>query len=217
MTNKINIALLISGSGRTLQNFIDKINNGYINANIKLVISSNPSAYGVERAKKHGIKTAIINPNDFTGTKLYSEAITTILDKQDVDLILLAGFSHFYYIPDKYIGKVMNIHPSLIPSFCGKGFYGHLVHEAAVEYGVKISGCTVHFADNKYDNGPIILQRTIEITEDDTPETLAEKVFKEECLAFPEAVKLFADGKLKIVGRKVMISTRSQTKPFGNT
>lgn len=205
MANKINLALLISGSGRTLQNFIDKIGNGYINANIKLVISSNPSAYGVERAKKHDIETVIINPNDFNGTKMFSQAITTVLEKRYVDLILLAGFSHFYNIPDKYSGKVMNIHPSLIPSFCGKGFYGHLVHKAVIEYGVKISGCTAHFADNKYDNGPIILQRTVQVMEDDTPETLAEKVFKEECIAYPEAVRLFADGELKIVGRKVMI------------
>lgn len=205
MSNRINLALLISGNGRTLQNFIDRIEGEDINANIQIVISSNPDAYGLTRAKKYGIETNVINPCDFNGTKEFSHAITAELDKYLINLILLAGFSHFYHIPEKYIGRVMNIHPSLIPSFCGKGYYGHLVHEAVIDYGAKISGCTVHFADNHYDNGPVILQRPVQVMENDTPETLAERVFQEECIAYPEAVRLFTDGRLKIVGRKVKV------------
>lgn len=205
MPNRAELAVLISGEGRTLQNLIDKIKDGSLNAAIKIVISSNPNAYGLYRAQKNGIQTLVINPCDFTETKGFSHAITTELEKYRLDLILLAGFIHFYCLPDKYLGKVMNIHPSLLPSFCGKGLYGHNVHKAVIDRGVKVSGCTVHFADNHYDNGPIILQRVVQVMDDDTCETLAERVFKEECIAFPEAIRLFTDGRLKIVGRKVEI------------
>lgn len=205
MTNNIGLAVLISGEGRTLQNLIDRIADGSCNATIKVVISSNPNAYGLERAKRHGIQTAVISPRAFGEAKRFSYMITAELDKYAVDLILLAGLIHFYHIPRKYIGRVMNIHPGLIPAFCGKGLYGHLVHEAVIAHGVKVSGCTVHFANNQYDSGPIILQRVVQVLDDDTPETLAERVFKEECIAYPEAIRLFAEGRLKIVGRKVKI------------
>mgnify|MGYP001587054524 CR=1 FL=1 len=205
--NKINLSVLISGSGRTLKNIIDKIEDGYLNAAIKLVISSNPKATGLQWAEKYGIQTSIINRADFKNTDEFSHAITGQVDKFSIDLILLAGFIHFYRIPDKYFGKVMNIHPGLIPAFCGKGYYGRQVHKAVIDYGAKVSGCTVHFADNKYDNGPIILQRTVQIKDDDTPETLGERVFQEECISYPEAIKLFAEGKLEISGRRVKIGS----------
>ncbi len=205
MSNKIKLATLISGGGTTLQNLIDRIEDGSLDASIDLTISSSANAPGLQRAKKRGITTCAINPSDFDGTEEFSSAITKQLDRQPIDLILLAGFLHFYRIPDKYIGKVMNIHPSLIPSFCGKGNYGKIAHKAALDYGAKISGCTVHFADNQYDNGPIILQRAVPVMENDTPETLAERVFNEERIAYPEAVRLFAEGKLKIEGRRVRI------------
>jgi len=208
MPEKINLAVLISGSGRTLQNFIDKINSGEINAVIQIVISSNPKAYGLVRARECSIKAEVVNPCDYDGTERFSAAINARLKELPVDLILLAGFSHFYKIPEMYACKVMNIHPGLIPAFSGKGYYGHFVHEAAIRYGVKISGCTVHFADNKYDNGPIIVQRTVAVMENDTPDTLAEKVFMEECIAYPEAVRLFAEGKLRLEGRKVIIGEK---------
>jgi folate-dependent phosphoribosylglycinamide formyltransferase PurN len=117
----------------------------------------------------------------------------------------MAGFNCLYEIPDKYMGKVMNIHPALIPSFCGRDYWGEKVHQAALDYGVKVSGCTVHFADNDYDNGPIILQRTVPVVEGDTPKSLAERVFEEECRAYPDAIRLFQQGRLKIEGRKVTI------------
>lgn len=205
MAKKISLAVLISGSGTTLKNFIDKIDEGVLDASIKIVISSNPNAYGLNYAKDNKIDTDVINPKDFNGKFEFSQAITNEIDKYSIDLILLAGFSHLFHIPDKYIGKVMNIHPSLIPGFCGKGFFGHHVHEAVIKSNVKISGCTVHFADNEYDHGPVVLQRQVCVKNDDTPDTLASKVGNEERIAYPEAIKLFAEGKLKIVGGTVKI------------
>lgn len=202
---KIKLAALISGRGSTLKNLIDRVDEGSLDVSIKIVISSNSKAFGLNHAKDSGIDTSVISPQDFNGTMEFSDALTEELDKHSVDLVLLAGFSHFFHISDKYKGKVMNIHPGLIPSFCGRGYYGIHVHKAVLDYGAKISGCTVHFADNKYDNGPIILQRTVPVMENDTPDTLAERVAQEEHLAYPEAIKLFADGKLKIIGRKVKI------------
>lgn len=206
MIKKINLGVLISGSGNTLQNFIDHIEKGKLHATIQIVISSKPNVVGLDRARKHNIPTAVIPYSNYNNDiDTFSRAITAKLDTYPIDLVTLAGFVHFYKIPENYKGKVMNIHPGLIPAFCGHHYYGKKVHEAAINYGVKVSGCTVHFADNVYDNGPIIIQRAVPVLEDDTPDTLAERVFKEECEAYPEAIRLFAEGRLKIEGRKVGI------------
>jgi len=201
----LNLAILISGSGTTLQNLIDKINDKTLNANIQIVISSAPDTYGVKRAEQNNIPVTIVQRKGFNNSEIFSNTIINEIEKYSVDLIILAGFLHLFKIPDKYTGKVMNIHPGLIPSFCGKGYYGHHVHEAVIESGVKVSGCTVHFVDNEYDCGPIIIQRVVQVHEDDSPETLAQRVFKEECIAYPEAINLFAEGRLKIEERKVRI------------
>ena len=201
----LNLAILISGSGTTLQNLIDKINDNTLNARIQIVICSSPDAYGVKRAKQNGIPTATVQHKDYNQSEIFSNTIIKEIEKYPVDLIILAGFLHLFKIPDTYTGKVMNIHPGLIPAFCGKGFYGQYVHTAAIDSGVKISGCTVHFVDNEYDSGPIIIQRTVHVHADDSPDTLAQKVFKEECIAYPEAIRLFAEGRLKIEGRKVRV------------
>ncbi len=205
VSNMLNLAILISGSGTTLQNLIDKINDKTLNANIQIVISSAPDTYGIKRAEQNNIPVAIVQRKDYNNSEIFSNTIINEIEKYSVDLIILAGFLHLFKIPDKYTGKVMNIHPGLIPSFCGKGYYGHHVHEAVIESGVKVSGCTVHFVDNEYDCGPIIIQRVVQVHEDDSPETLAQRVFKEECIAYPEAINLFAEGRLKIEGRKVRI------------
>jgi phosphoribosylglycinamide formyltransferase-1 len=202
----LNLAILISGSGTTLQNIIDKINGNTLNARIQVVVSNSPDAHGIKRAEKNGIPTAIVQRKDHNQSETFSNAIIEEIEKYPVDLIILAGFLHLFKIPDRYAGKVMNIHPGLIPSFCGKGYYGHHVHKAAIESGVKISGCTVHFVDNEYDRGPIVIQRAVHVNADDTPDTLAQKVFKEECIAYPEAIRLFAEGRLEIDGEKVRIS-----------
>ena len=204
-SNMLNLAILISGSGTTLQNLIDRINDKTLNANIQIVISSAPDTHGIKRAEQNSIPVAIVERKGFDNSDNFSNTIINEIEKYSVDLIILAGFLHLFKIPDKYTGKVMNIHPGLIPSFCGKGYYGHHVHESVIESGVKVSGCTVHFVDNEYDCGPIIIQRVVQVHEDDSPETLAQRVFKEECIAYPEAINLFAEGRLKIEERKVRI------------
>jgi len=205
MPKTTNLAVLLSGSGKTLQNLIDKIGDKTLNAKIQIVISSSPDAYGLKRAKKNNIPATVVKYSDYNSAEIFSNAIIKEIEEYPIDLIILAGFMHLFRIPEKYSGKVMNIHPGLIPSFCGKGYYGHHVHEAAIESGVKVSGCTVHFVDNEYDNGPIIIQRTAPVHEGDTADTLAQRVFKEECLAYPDAINLFAEGRLKIEDSRVKI------------
>ena len=206
MAKKINLAVLLSGGGTTLQNIIDRGDAGTLDAVVRVVISSRADAYGLERAKNHGIPSAVIPSrkykNDVDG---FSKAIFSEIDEYSADLVVLAGFMCLLEIPDRYLGRVMNIHPALIPAFCGKGKYGHFVHEAVLEYGAKVSGCTVHFADNVYDHGPIIVQKTVPVLDDDTPDVLAGRVFEKECEAYTEAIQLFAEGRLKLEGRKVRI------------
>jgi len=205
MAEPINMAVLLSGSGRTLQNFIDLSDAGKLDAKVSVVISSRADAYGLERAKVRGIPAVTVASRDYADFTLMSEAIAAELENHRVDLIAMAGFMCLFRIPERFLGRAMNIHPALIPCFCGKGYYGHRVHEAVLEHGCKVSGCTVHFADNEYDNGPIIIQKTVPVLDDDTPDTLAARVFEKECEAYPEAVQLFAEGRLKIEGRRVRI------------
>ena len=205
MAEPINVAVLLSGSGRTLQNFIDRIAAGTLDARISVVIGSRADGYGLERARRHGIPAVLVASRRYRNVDAMGKALAAELDRRPVDLIAMAGFMCLFRIPDKFIGRAMNIHPALIPAFCGKGFYGHRVHEAVLGYGCKVSGCTVHFADNEYDHGPIIIQRAVPVLDDDTPDTLAARVFEQECIAYPEAVQLFAEGRLSIEGRRVRI------------
>jgi len=202
---KIKLAVLLSGSGRTLDNFFQQIDAGLLPVRVAVVVGSRPDALGLEKARRRNVPALCMPRQNFRNDRLFSVAIDIELEKYQPDLIVLAGFMHFYHVPDQYRGKVMNIHPALIPAFCGKGFYGHHVHEAVLRYGAKVSGCTVHFADNIYDHGPIIIQRSVPVLEADTPESLAARVFEQECLAYPEAIKLFAEGRLEIRGSRVNI------------
>jgi phosphoribosylglycinamide formyltransferase 1 len=206
MTSSVRLAVLLSGGGTTLQNLLDQIADGRLRAQVALVVSSRADAFGLTRAEQAGVPTAVVAPKSYASTEEFSRRIFDLCRQARVDLVCLAGFLQLIRIPDDFQTRVMNIHPSLIPAFCGKGFYGHRVHEAALAYGVKISGCTVHFADSVYDHGPIILQRAVPVFDDDTPDTLAARVFAEECQAYPEAIRLFADGKLHLEGRKVRIA-----------
>lgn len=205
MAEPIRLAVLISGGGTTLQNLIDRIADGRLSAEVVQVVSSNPSAYGLERAKQAGIPAATVPRREAGSTEAFSDAIFELCRQQRAELVCLAGFVQLVRVPDDYRHRVINIHPSLIPAFCGKGYYGRHVHAAVLTFGAKVSGCTVHFADNQYDHGPIILQRPVPVAEDDTPDTLAERVFAAECEALPEAVRLFAEGKLRVEGRHVRI------------
>lgn len=198
------LAVLLSGSGTTLQNIIDLIEAGELSAKIEVVIGSKPSAFGLERARKHNIPAVCVHKKKYENNEAFGLAVHEELAKYDMDLIVLAGFMHIFPIGE-YRDRVMNVHPALIPAFCGKGFYGHHVHEAVYKAGVKITGCTVHFADDVYDHGPIILQGAVEVDDDDDPDSIAEKVMSKERELYPKAIQLFAEGRLKIEGRKVKI------------
>jgi len=201
----LKLAVLLSGTGRTLENIFDHIAGGRLDAEVVVVGSSRADAYGLERARSRGIPTFVVPSREYRRTSEFSKAIFGELGKYDFDLLLLAGFMCLLELPQELIGRAMNIHPALIPAFCGKGYYGHFVHEAVLRYGVKVSGCTVHFVDNIYDHGPIIIQKTVRVLDDDTPESLAARVFEKECEAYPEAIRLFGEGRLKIEGRRVRI------------
>ncbi len=205
MAGKLKIAVLLSGSGTTLENFFARIDDGYLDAEVACVISSLTDAYGLERARKRGVPTAVFPRKKYRSLAEYSSAVFGEIDRYDVELIVMAGFMVMIEIPERYIGRVVNVHPSLIPALCGKGMYGHMVHEAAIERGVKLSGCTVHFVDNEYDHGPIILQKAVAVEPEDTADTLADRVQAAEREAYPEAVKLFAEGRLKIEGHVVRV------------
>jgi phosphoribosylglycinamide formyltransferase-1 len=210
----IRLAVLISGSGTTLQNFIDQIDDGSLPAKIVQVVSSREDAFGVERARKVGLPVAVVSRKDCATTAEFGARIFELVRRAQADLVCLAGFLHLLPIPDDFLGRVMNIHPALLPAFGGKGMYGHHVHEAVLESGMKVAGCTVHFADNEYDHGPIIIQKAIPVLDGDTPESLAFRVFEQECEAYPEAIRLFAEGRLQIEGRRVKVrSSRAITEP----
>jgi phosphoribosylglycinamide formyltransferase-1 len=205
MAHPIRLAVLLSGGGTTLQNLQDRIADGRLRAEVVLVLSNRADAFGLDRAEEAGIPTALVVRKACPTPEEFSRRIFDHCRNARAELVCLAGFLQLIQIPEDFHERVMNIHPSLIPAFCGKGFYGNHVHEAALAYGVKVSGCTVHFADNVYDHGPIILQRTVNVGDEDTPESLAERVFTEECEAYPEAIRLFAEGRLAVKERRVQI------------
>jgi phosphoribosylglycinamide formyltransferase-1 len=205
MAEPVRLAVLLSAGGTTLQNLLDRIADGRLRAQIARVISNHADAYGLVRAENAGIPTAVVERTECDSREEFSRRIFDLCRKSKADLVCLAGFLQLIQIPEDFVNRVMNIHPALIPAFCGKGYYGHHVHEAALSYGVKVSGCTVHFADNDYDHGPIILQRTVPVREGDTPDTLAARVFELECEAYPEAIRLYAEGRLRIEGHCVHI------------
>ncbi|MGE4286623.1 MAG: phosphoribosylglycinamide formyltransferase [Phycisphaerae bacterium] len=192
------IAILLSGGGRTMLNIGEEIAAGRLNASIALVISSREDLKGVDRAREMGIDVAVIRRKDLSSLELFSSAIEQKLTEYDIDLVVQAGWLCLWNIPHCYENRVLNIHPSLLPSFGGKGMWGHHVHEAVLARGCKVSGCTVHFCTNEYDDGPIILQRTCPAYSTDTPDELAARVFEQECLAYPEAIRLFCRGALRV-------------------
>lgn len=205
----LKIAVCVSGGGTNLQAIIDGIENQTItNAEIKVVISNNKNAYALERAKQHGIEAVCISPKDYESREAFNEDFLAKLDSYNVDLVVLAGF--LVVIPPqmivKYRNRIINIHPSLIPSFCGTGYYGLKVHEGALARGVKVTGATVHFVDEGTDTGPIILQKAVAVEEGDTPETLQRRVMEQaEWIIMPQAINLIANGKVSVTDHKVTI------------
>jgi phosphoribosylglycinamide formyltransferase-1 len=203
----IRLAVCVSGEGTTLQNLINRIRSRRLQAEIVQVVASRPRIGAIARAEAVGIPLALANYNAHS-IKEFSNSVFEPIRHSKADLVILAGFLALVKIPLEYKGRVINIHPSLIPSFCGKGFYGSKVHKAVLAMGAKITGCTIHFADDAYDNGPIISQRPVPVLEGDSIETLAARVFKEECKALPEAIALYADGRLRLEGRRVRVAPR---------
>lgn len=200
----LRIAVLISGAGTTLVNLQEAIAAGRLPVRIALVVASRECG-GVQRAAAGGLPVEIHQAKGSGSVEAYSRAVFQRLREEQVELVVLGGFLSRLDIPEDYENRVMNIHPALIPAFCGKGMHGRKVHEAVLERGCKVTGCTVHFCDNEYDHGPIILQRTVEVLDDDDPDFLAARVFAAECEAYPEAIALFAAGRLEIQDRRVRI------------
>ena len=203
----LRVGVMVSGGGTNLQAILDAVDAGTItNAEIAVVISNNPGAYALERAKKHGVEALCISPKDYESRDAFNEAFLARVDEYHLDLIVLAGF--LVKIPEamieKYEHRIINIHPSLIPSFCGVGYYGLKVHEAALARGVKVTGATVHFVDSGMDTGPIILQKAVEVQDGDTPEVLQRRVMEQaEWLLLPQAIDDIANGRICVEGGKV--------------
>ena len=220
-TSPLKLAVLISGSGRTLKNFIDLATEGQLQIDIRLVVSSTAQAGGLKFAEEAGIPTLVVRRRDFAdgaaGDQEFGDAIFAACRNAEVDYVAMAGFMRLAPVPDDFAGRVVNIHPSLIPSFCGHGMYGDRVHQAVLDAGAKVTGVTVHFVDNEYDAGPIIWQQPVPVFDDDTPDTLGKRVFEVEKEAYPHVLKMLAAGRVKLEGRRVTIakpirSERSRTK-----
>lgn len=204
----IRLGVLISGGGTTLRNLLEHIEAETLHAEVSLVVASR-ACRGVTLAKEAGLTATVVARRDSPDVETFSEELFARLRGANVDLVILGGFLSLIRIPDDFRCRVLNIHPGLIPSFCGTGYFGHRVHEAVLEYGAKVSGCTVHFADDTYDTGPVVLQRCVPVHDDDTPDTLAARVFEAECEIYPEAIRLFAEGRLELDGRRVRIRQRA--------
>ena len=200
LARPVRLAVLISGGGTTLVNLAEKIAAGVLNAEIVLAIASRANCGGVEKAKSLGIACDVVSRRSFTAVEPFSEAIFQRCREVRADLVICGGFLSLLKIPPDFRYRVLNIHPGLIPAFAGQGFYGHAVHEAVLKRGCKVSGCTVHFVDDEYDHGPIILQRTVPVLDDDTPDQLAARVFLAECESYPEAIKRVVSGQMVILG-----------------
>ncbi|MCX6806969.1 MAG: phosphoribosylglycinamide formyltransferase [Candidatus Berkelbacteria bacterium] len=205
----IQIAVMVSGHGRgsNLQAIIDACKENRINGGVIVVIGVKDDAPAMERARSQGISAIEVRPKAFDSDEAYGQAVLDVLAEHKADLVCLAGYMRILpsNIVSAYRWRIMNIHPALIPLFCGKGMFGEHVHQAALDYGVKVSGCTVHFVDEEYDTGPIIIQKTVPVEEGDTAETLAARVLIQEHKAYPEAIQLFSQGRLSVEGRVVHI------------
>jgi len=209
------LAVLISGSGRTLKNFIDLAADGELPIEIRLVVSSAAKAGGLKFAEQAGIATRVVARADFpsgaAGDTAYGDAVFSACREARVDYVAMAGFLKLAPVPDDFANRVVNIHPALIPAFCGAGMYGDRVHQAVLDAGVKVTGCTVHFVDNVYDAGPIIWQQPVPVFDDDTAESLGKRVFEIEKEAYPHVLTLIAAGRVQLDGHKVTILKARRT------
>ncbi|MEI6232466.1 MAG: phosphoribosylglycinamide formyltransferase [Planctomycetota bacterium] len=205
---RLKLAVLFSGSGTTLENLFEKSASGAMDADVVVAVSSRADAFGLERARKRNVPAVTVARKDFKGTDAFSEAIYAAIAPYNVDLICHAGFMCMLRIPAAFEHRVVNVHPSLLPSFGGKGYYGHHVHEAVLKHGCKISGCTVHFVDNEYDNGPILAQAAVPVLDTDDADALGARVQEAERALYPQAIQWITEGRIKVVNRVVRVSPR---------
>jgi len=207
MAQKIDVGVLVSGSGSNLQSIIDNVEKGTLDAVIKIIISNNPDAFALERAKNHNIPAAVIDHRDFDNREQFEQHMVDVLNSYGIELVIMAGFMRVLspLFLRAFPKKIMNIHPAILPSFQG-------IHaqQRAFDYGVKFSGCSVHFADEGVDTGPVIIQSIVPVLDDDTADTLQQRILKEEHRIFPQAIQMYADGKLEIIGRKVRVKNHTR-------
>jgi len=203
------IAAMLSGGGRTLMNLLDKRDRGELAIDVPIVISSRANAPGNDKARARGLRVEVVARKDVDSDEAMHARITQLLQESGAKLVCLCGYLRWLHIEPEFRGRVMNIHPSLLPDFGGPGMHGEAVHRAVLASGAKTSGCTVHFVDELYDHGPIVLQKSCPVLPDDTAESLAARVFELECEAYPEAISLFAAGRLRLDGHRVVISSAS--------
>ena len=203
--SKINLGVLASGRGSNLQSIIDAAEEGELDAQVRIVISNNSKAYALERARNHNIPALHLSHKQFETADEFDSALIETLRNHEVELVILAGYMKLISpkVCEAYRNRILNIHPALLPSFGGKGMYGIHVHEAVIESGAKVSGLTVHIVDEQYDHGPIVLQKTVPVQDDDNPETLAARILPEEHNMYSKAIQLFAEGKIRVEGRRV--------------
>ncbi len=201
----LQVAVLLSGSGTSLENLFEHIDSGALRAEVVVVIASKEEAFGLVRARRRGIPAIAVSRKQYPDARQFNDRLHAALDAYDIDLIALLGFLSLFELRGRYEGRTINVHPALIPAFCGKGFYGRRVHEAVLASGVKLTGATVHFSDDEYDHGPILLQEAVPVLEDDTVETLSARVMAAERRLVPSAIQLFAEGRVEIEGGRTRI------------
>lgn len=201
----LRVGVLLSGNGSSLENLLEQIDAGRVDAEVVVVVSSKEKAFGLERARRRGIPAVAVSRRQHPDPKQFNDLVHAALEPYDVELVALLGFLSLFELRGRYEGRVLNVHPALIPAFCGEGFYGRRVHEAVLASGVKLTGATVHLSDDQYDTGPILLQEAVPVLEDDTLESLAERVQAAERRLLPRAVQLFAEGRVRVEGHRTRI------------
>jgi phosphoribosylglycinamide formyltransferase-1 len=204
-THPLQIAVLLSGNGTSLESLFERINTGEVDAQVAVVISSREDAFGLERARRRGVPAIAVPRKAYSDTQAFNQALHAELAKHPVQLVALLGFMCLFEMRPAYEGRTINVHPALIPAFCGKGYYGNRVHQAVLDKGVRLTGATVHFVDAQYDHGPIILQEALYVLEEDTVDTLAARVQAMERELVARSIQLFAQGRLEIIGQRVRI------------
>ena len=205
MTDRVRVAFFLSGSGTTLDNLLALVAAGQVPAEVVVVLADRQGTKGIEKAKARGIPTVVVDRRGWRDQAAFDAAVAEAIRPHAADLVVMGGFLRLWHVPPEWRGRVLNVHPSLLPSFGGKGFYGERVHRAVIDAGVRVTGCTVHFVDDEYDHGPIVAQAAVLVEDRDTPDTLAHRVQEAERRIYPACIRLFAEKRLRIEGQRVKV------------